>query len=107
MSKIKKFIPSKRKIIQLYSALLFNVNFKERHLSLNALKRLICTVSMTIYKTLDEFYEHDAEKHEKYGRICQNLFVNDDAEASFATLQEMCMSLCHDIAKRILHFCHI
>ena len=28
ISKIKKFIPSKRKIIQLYSALLFNVNFK-------------------------------------------------------------------------------
>ena len=28
MSKIKKFIPSKRKIIQLYSALLFNINFK-------------------------------------------------------------------------------
>ena len=28
MSKFKKFIPSKRKLIQLYSALLFNVNFK-------------------------------------------------------------------------------
>ena len=28
LDKIKKFIPSKRKIIQLYSALLFNVNFK-------------------------------------------------------------------------------
>ena len=28
MSKIQKFIPSKRKIIQLYSALLFNINFK-------------------------------------------------------------------------------
>ncbi len=28
ISKLKKYIPSKRKIIQLYSALLFNVNFK-------------------------------------------------------------------------------
>lgn len=79
---------------------IYTVNFKERHLSLNALKRLVCTVSLTIYKTLDEFYEHDTEKHEKYGRVCQNLFNNDDAEACFVTLWEICLSLCDDIAKR-------
>ena len=76
------------------------VNFKERHIPHGMLKRLIFNISLTVYKVLDEAYELDIEKHEKYGRVCQNLFRNDNSEECFAILREICVSLCDDIGKQ-------
>ncbi|MBQ7901023.1 MAG: helix-turn-helix transcriptional regulator [Clostridia bacterium] len=79
---------------------IYRVNFKERHISHSMLKRLIFNMSLTVYKVLDEAYEPDVEKHEKYGRVCQNLFRNDNVEECFAILREICLSLCNDIGQQ-------
>lgn len=80
---------------------IYNVNFRERHVSHSSLKRLIYNLSLTIYKVLDDSYEHNVEKHEKYARVCQNLFRNDNSEECFMTLREICLSLCNDIGAQL------
>ena len=79
---------------------IYRVNFYERHLSYSTLKRLISSISLTVYKVLDELYSSDAEKYEKYGRVCQNLARNDDAEECFKCLKEICLALCADAGKK-------
>lgn len=80
---------------------IYRINFRERHVSNGSLKRLIYNISLTVYKILDDAYEYDAEKHEKYARVCQNLFRNDDVEESFIALREICVSLCFDKSNQI------
>lgn len=79
---------------------IYTVNFKERHITHSILKRLIFNLALTVYKILDESYELDIEKHEKYGRVCLNLFRNNDSEECFEILREIYISLCNDIGKQ-------
>lgn len=79
---------------------IYCVNFKERHIPHHMLKRLIFSVSLTVYKALDEVYENDMGKHEKYARVCQNLFRNDNHEECFSILREICISVCEDVGRK-------
>ena len=79
---------------------IFEVNFRERHISHSNLKRLIFNMSLTVYKVLDEAYDSDDAKHENYGRVCQNLYRNDNVEECFDILREICLSLCDGIVKK-------
>lgn len=77
----------------------YHMNFHNRHLASNTLKRLITSLTITIYKVLDECYAADGDKYEKFGRVCQNVARNDDLEEAFQCLEEICLSLCRDIGK--------
>ena len=76
------------------------VNFKQRHISYGAQKRLIYILSLTIYNVLDENCEFDSEMYEEYSKNCEHLFRNDDVEDCFSTLCEICLSLCDSLGKQ-------
>lgn len=78
---------------------IYNVNFTKRRISYNTLKRIIYNLSLMIYKILDEEYERNEEKHDNYARVCQDLFRNENIEEAFATLREICFSICADVGE--------
>ncbi len=82
---------------------IYNVNYCEKKLSQSLLKRLINNISLTVYKVLDDMYANDADKYEKFGRICSNISKNDHVEECFEILREICMSLCEDISRQTNH----
>lgn len=79
---------------------IYRVNFYERHISQGALRRLILNISFSVYKVLDEVYEFDTDKHEKYGRVYQNLMCNENMEECFQILREICVSLATDLDRQ-------
>ncbi|MCK9478600.1 MAG: helix-turn-helix transcriptional regulator [Firmicutes bacterium] len=79
---------------------IYNVNFRERQLSQNTLRRLIFDISSTIYKVLDDTYTENNDKFEKYGRVSRNILRSDNLEESFEILKEICLSFCDDINNR-------
>lgn len=79
---------------------IYQMNFHNRHLAPGTLKRLINSITITIYKVLDTTYSADNDKYEKFGRVCQNLTRSDDLEESFRCLEEICCSLCKDSGKK-------
>ena len=78
---------------------IYNVNFTKRRISYNTLKRIIYNLSLMIYKILDEEYERNEEKHDNYARVCQDLFRNENIEEAFATLRDICFSICADVGE--------
>ena len=78
---------------------IYRMNFQSRHLAPGTLKRLMTSITITIYKILDENYASDNDKYEKFGRVCRNLERNDNMEEAFRCLEEICLSLCRDSGK--------
>lgn len=78
---------------------IYQMNFQNRHLAPGTLKRLITSITITIYKILDENYATDNDKYEKFGRVCRNLERNDNLEEAFRCLEEICLSLCRESGK--------
>lgn len=79
---------------------IYKVNFLQRQISYDKLKRLIYSISLSVYDVLDEIDENDSERHKKYNRVCKNIFRNDDVEESFAIIKEICLYLCDTKRKR-------
>lgn len=80
---------------------IYKVNFQQRQISYDKLKRLIYNISLSVYDVLDETEENDSERHKKYNRVCKNIFRNDDVEESFAIIKEICLYLCDTKSKKI------
>lgn len=72
---------------------IYNVNFLQRRLTQEMLKRLVLHILLMLFKILDETYAPEDKTNEHYVRVCQNILRNDDPEEAFITLREICISI--------------
>jgi len=79
---------------------IYDVNFNEKQLSISTLRRLILSLTLTVYKVLEDLYSTNDEKYEKYNRVCVNVLRNENLEEGFNILREICTSLSLDFAKQ-------
>ncbi len=75
---------------------IYRVNFLERRLPPNLLKRLVMNLSMVLYEALDDLYWDNGLK-KVYTDECDDVLRNDDAEKSFRDIKELCVNLSREI----------
>lgn len=79
---------------------IYNVNFIQRRLSQEMIKRLIMHIQLMIFKILDEKYEPDDKKGESFIKECQNIIHNDNAEESFRILKNVCIAISEQLPEQ-------
>jgi len=79
---------------------MYAVNFKERYISNANLRWLIISISLMLHKVLDDVYAANLEKHEKYARVCNNIYANKNVEDCYNILREICLDICQDIGNQ-------
>ena len=79
---------------------IYVINFKERYISNENLRWLIVGLSLMLHKILDDIYAINLEKHEKYARVCNNIYANNNLEDCYNILREICLDICNDIGNQ-------
>lgn len=72
---------------------LYSLNF-EKHIAKFNLKRVIATITVSLYSVVDLLFKNNPYEKEKYLRVFQNILQTDKDELSFNILKETCCKLC-------------
>ena len=73
---------------------IYEVNFKQRHISYTSQRWLISSLLLSIYKAMNVIFDSDEEQFVKCSRICNNLHSNDNIEECFSVLFKSLELIC-------------